>query len=253
MHFLHDLQPNARRISSIKAIERVVVLIADPNRRRIGGGHAAEPDIRVRGSRTGLTGRLHARNLRAGCGAVCGNVLQAVQHIVGRAHIFKAKVGRRGVFKHNIALGIRHLRIGAGAAVHTLIDEGGKAARHVAHSHAVGQAAARQRRQRDIRQNAAVRLCPAADQRICKAQPLGQKVKGFLRGQGIEHLHRDRIDRARDTALHRHRAAGRHLAVIHRPGPAVIVRRQRLVIHRAAGHNDTLIHRRAIGGQRLEG
>ena len=250
VYLLHDLKPDIGRIAAVQAVQRVVMLIADPHRSGILRGHAAEPDIRVRGGGTGLAGGLHARNLRTGCGAVRGDVLHAVQHVVRGAHVLEALVGIRGVLQNHVALGVQHLGIGAGAAEHALVDEGCKAARHLAHGDAVGQAAERQRRQIDIRLGRAVLIGAVCHQ--LDIQLLGQKVVGFLRGQRVEHLYRDGIDRACDTAFDRHRAAGRHSAVVHRPGHAVFLP-QRAVVHGRARHDYALIHRRAVGRQRLEG
>ena len=251
MHLFHHFQPDRRRVAAIQAVQRVVVLIANPYCGGILRSHAAEPDIGVRGAGTGLAGSLHAGDLRAGGGAVSGDVLQAVQHIVRGAHIGKALIGIRGVFQNDVAFRIEHLGIGAGAAEHAFVDEGGKAARHLAHGDAVGQAAERQRRKVDIRLHRTVRIGAAADQ--LDIQLLGQEVIGFLRGQRVEHLHRNGVDRACDTAFHGHRTAGRVAAVVHRPGHAVFVLAQCAVVYRCTRHDDALVHRRAIGGQRLEG
>ena len=251
VHLLHDLQPDIGRVAAVQAVQRVVVFIADPHRRGILRRHAAEPDVGVRGGGTGLAGGLHARDLRAGCSTVGGDVLHAVQHVVRGAHVLEALVRIRLVVQHHVALGVNHLRIGARAAEHAFVDEGGEAARHLAHGHAVGQAAERQRRQIDIRLDGAVRIGAVADQ--LDVQLLGQEIIGFLRRQRVEHLHRDRIDRAGDTAFDRHRTAGRVAAVVHRPGVAVFILAQRAVVHRAARHDHALIHRRSVGGQGLKG
>ena len=202
MHLLHHSQPDRRGIAAIQTVERVVMLIADPNRSRILGRNATEPDIGIRGRRTGLTCCLHAGNLRAGRGTIGGNILQAFEHVVRGAHILKAQIRARIVFQNHIALRVEHLGIGARAAEHTFVDEGGEAARHFAHGHAVGQRAQCQRRIVDIALDRAVLIGAAANQ--LNPQPLGHEIIGCLRREHIHHLHGNGVDRAGDTAFDRH-------------------------------------------------
>ena len=250
MNLFHDLEPDLRRVSAIQAVQTVVMLIAYPDRRRVFRRYAAEPDIRVRTRGTGLARGLHAVDLNAVGGTVCGNVLQAVEHIIYGMDVGKALVGIRGVFKNGVALVVEHLRIGARTAEHAVVDEGRVGAGHFADRHAVGQRAERQRRQSNIRLDCAVLIGTVADQ--LDVELAGEEIIGSLRCQCVEHLYRDGVERARNTFLDGQGAAGRVLAVVHRPRHAVLALGEGAVVDRRARNDDARIHRRAVACQRLE-
>ncbi len=47
---------------------------------------------------------------------MCGNVLQAVEHIIYGADISKALIRLGGILHYGVAFAVRHLGVGAGTA-----------------------------------------------------------------------------------------------------------------------------------------
>ena len=250
MHLLHNGQPDFRRIAAVQTIQTVVMLVAYPYRTGILRRDAAEPDIGIGGGGTGLAAGFYTVKLNAVGGTVCGNVLQTIEHIIIRADIGKALIRVRGILHYGVAFAVRHLGVGAGTAVNTVIDEGRETARHLTNGNAVRQCAERQRCKVDIRLHGAVLIGAAVYQ--LKAKLLRHEFVGLLRSQLFEQLCRNGIERTRHTFLDRHCTAGRIFAVVHRPRIAFLILYERTVVNRGVRRSNTGIHRRTIGRQRLD-
>ena len=143
VHAAHHLVPHRRGGVALGA-DAGRRVVADPDCAGIVRREATEITIVAVTGGTGLAGDGHARESCHRARTVAHDALEQLVDRIDRALLHRDP-GLRRVVEHNVALGVKHLCIGARAGVDAVAGKGGIGRRHLDGRHAVGHAAHTQR------------------------------------------------------------------------------------------------------------
>ena len=198
MDRLHDLAPQNRRRVGSRNVDLLGLVIADPDRRRVVAGVAAEPTVPVGGGGAGLAGDgLPIEDCRA-AGSVVGGIVQAVVHII-HSFLTEDLPAVLGIVHHQLAVAVIHLGIQPGFPVNAVVGEGGVGRGHLLHRGTHGQGAQGQRGQAHIGFNLRFRGEPLHQVALTEVI-LGEAV-AILLSDIVQRADRNGVDGGHDALI----------------------------------------------------